>query len=178
MDAVFHDLRLIFPGTVIHQIALCNRLIQFIGKGRHTPFQIENAVCIPVNLLLRRGSHSQQHSVKILKNVLIFFINAPVALIHDDQVKMPRRKKFISFFSLCLVNRVHHGGIGRKNHPALFRIIFIVQQIAQRQVRKPIAVAFLCLPHQGFPIRQKEDIFHIIMTAQNIHQADADPRLS
>ena len=178
MDALLHDLCLIFLCAVVHQIPFLNRLIQLIGKGGNAPLQIKNTVCIAVNFLLRRGRHPQQHSVKILENILVFFVNAPVALIHDDQVKMPRRKQPAAFFSLGLVNGIHHGGVGGKYHPALFRVVFIVQQAAQRQIRQQISVAFLRLPYQGFPICQKQDIFHIIVTAQDIHQADADPGFS
>ena len=47
-----HDLRLMFPGAVIHQIAFLHRLIQLVGKGRHAPLQVEDAICSLISIKL------------------------------------------------------------------------------------------------------------------------------
>ena len=58
-----------------------------------------------------------QQGVKILENGAIFFENAAVCLVDDDEVEMGGREKLLPVCSFHVINGVHDGGVGRENRP-------------------------------------------------------------
>lgn len=61
----------------------------------------------------------------MIKDGLVFLIDAPMSFIHDNQVKVAHGKELFAVFGFGIVNAIHHSRVGRKDHPA-FRVVLAV----------------------------------------------------
>ena len=75
---------------------LLYRCFVVIGIGGNAVFHLEEIISIAVHVRFRRSSKAYQERVEILKNGPVFFENAAVALVNDNQVKVGRGEQPLS----------------------------------------------------------------------------------
>ena len=131
-----------------------NRRFIVIRIRRDTVFHLKKIVSIPVHVGFRRCSQPYKNRVKILKYRTVFLKNAPVAFVHDNQIKMCRRKQLPALPCTGIVNGVEHCRVSGKNNSGSL-VVFIRAKVAQRHIRQIILEIVLCLFHKRSPIRQK-----------------------
>jgi len=104
-----------------NEITVLHRFIQIVGIRRHTGFQIEQAVRIPIDLILGSGSQADQQRIKVVEYRTVLLKHTSVRFVDHHQIKMPHAKTTTAV--LCFVNEAHHRWIGR-NVNAAFGILF------------------------------------------------------
>ena len=92
-------------------------LSQFIAVCRNTGFQFKDFIGVLIDFVFGRRSKPYDVGIKIGKDIFIFFINASMSLINDDEIEVPTGEQFSTIFVLSFVNAVHHGLIGGKDAP-------------------------------------------------------------
>ena len=92
-----------------------DRRVVIVGVGGDAVLHLEKVVGVAVHVGFRGGGQTHQNRIEIIKNGAVFLENAAVALVHDDEVKVGRRKQRHAVFGLGVVDCVEHGGIGGKH---------------------------------------------------------------
>ena len=67
-----------------------------IGVGWNIMLHFKKVIGIPIHIRFRRSGEAHQERVEILKNGPVFFENAAVALVNDNQVKVGRGEQPLS----------------------------------------------------------------------------------
>ena len=95
----------------VHQIAILNRLGQFVTIGRHTVFQFKDLIGVLVDLVLGGSGQANQRRIEIVEDIPVLVVDRPVGLVTDHQIKMAAGEE-LAMLVLHIVDAVHHGLIG------------------------------------------------------------------
>ena len=148
-----------------------------VGIGRHPVLHLKKVISIAVHIRLGRSGEAHHDRVKILENGPVFFENAAMALVNDDQVKVRRAKEPPPVPGLRIVNGIEDRGVGRKHDPGV-PVVLVGAQIAQGHIRQIFFKIVPRLLDQGRAVGQEQDICDVSPTAEYIHQAGRRPRLA
>ena len=118
-----------------------------VSVGGHAVLHFEEIIGVAVHVGFRRGGEPHHQRVKVLKNRPVFFENAPVAFINDDQIEMRRGEQPAAVFGLGVVDGVEDGRVGGE-HDAGVPVVFVGAEIAQGQIRQIILKTVFCLFNQ------------------------------
>jgi len=118
-NAMFHELQLSFHRSVRHKEVVVDRLLQFIGIGGHVVLQTKDVVGVFIDVILGSGGQSDQQAIEVVKNGFVFFIDAAVRFVDDDQVEVPDREQFPAAIGLGFIDGVHHCRVCREHNAAV-----------------------------------------------------------
>ena len=104
-----------------HQVAVGHRLVQRVGIGGNAVFQVEQAVGVVVDLILRRGRQAHEQGVEVLENGAVLLVDRTVRLVDHDQVEVAHAEAALPAFAVIsgFVDQAHHRRVGGDEHPAL-----------------------------------------------------------
>ena len=128
---------------------------------------LKEIVGIPIHIRFRRGSKANHQSIEVFKNHPVFFENAPVAFINNNQVKMRRSKQLTAISGFRIIDGIQNRWIGGKHNPGI-AVILVGAQIAEGHIRKIPLKIILCLFYQGSAISQKKNIRNPLAAAEHI----------
>ena len=87
-DAAGHEPERNRSGDGRHQVTVGNGLPELIGARGHAVFEVEEAVGVVVDLVLRRRGQPHEQGVEVGEDFAVFLVNRPVGLIDDDEVEI------------------------------------------------------------------------------------------
>ena len=93
-----------------HEEPVAHRLLERVGVGRHAVLQVEQAVGVAVDLVLRRGGEADQQRVEVVEDGAVLLEDRAVRLVDDDQVEVPDAEAPLAVARL--VDQPHHRRIG------------------------------------------------------------------
>src|SRR5690349_5466500 len=74
------------------EIAISNGLVEVIGKGRYAIFQRKETICIAVDLILGRGSETDEQPVEIGKDGTKFLVDRAMCFVDNNQIEVTDTK--------------------------------------------------------------------------------------
>ena len=143
----------------IHKKSIGNRLRKLVGIGRYVGFEFKYIIGILVDFVFRRGGKTNQGSVEIIENILVFVVDGAVCLVHDHEIEMSNREEFLFILVLNSINTVHHRLIGRE-YTTRVKVFFVLAEIGYREVMKHIHKGTLCLCNERVSVSQEQNILH------------------
>ena len=108
-------------------------------------------------------------AASIGEDVLVFVVDATMCFIHNNQIKMPRRKQPIALFVAGGVDAVHHGLIGGE-HRAGVGLLLALGEIAQGEIGQLVVERPLGLRYQRVAVSKEQQVFHPAVADQHIGQ--------
>ena len=88
-----------------------DRLVERVGVGRHAVLEVEQAVGVAVDLVLRRRGQADQQRVEVVEDRAVLLVHRAVRLVDDDEVEVARAEAPLPVARL--VDQAHHRRIGR-----------------------------------------------------------------
>ena len=170
-DALFQKLGLYLVVVIRHQyMVLIDGGLVVIGISGHLVLHLKEVVGVPVHVGLGGGGEAHQNGVEILENGPVLLENTAVALVNDDEVKVGGGKQPPPVPGPGLVNGVEHGGIGGKDDAGL-SVVLVGAQITQGHVGQIVFEIVLGLLDQGGAVGQKQNVGHIVASAEHVGEA-------
>ena len=122
-----------FNGHIINKKAIGNGLSKLVTVCGNTVLKLKNLVGVLVDLVLGRSSKTNQRSIKIIKNILVFVIDRAVRLVHDDKIKVADGKQLFIVIILNRINAIHHRLISRE-YTTRIKVLLVLAEISHRQI--------------------------------------------
>ena len=150
------------------EILVPDGLVEAVIIGGNAGFEVEQAVGVVVDLILRGSGESQQERIEVLEDAAILLIHRPVGLIDDDQVEVARTESSAAVVEV--VDQTHHRRI-RRHVDAAVRVL-LGEQIDGGGVGEEGLERVDCLFDEGFPVGEKQDAFGPVGAHQHVRQRD------
>ena len=83
-DTLFQDERPALEALEVHQVALGNGILQFIGIIGHTLFHLEGLIGTLVHLISRGRRQAHKQRIEVVEDGRILAEDAAVRLVDDD----------------------------------------------------------------------------------------------
>ena len=136
-----------------HQKPVRHRLFQRVGVGWYTVLKVEEAIGVPIDLILRGRREDNEHGIEVVEDGSILLEHRSVGLVDDHQVEMPHAEPPLAIPGL--VDQPHDRGIGADEHSAIG--IPVRHQIDGRRIRQMPLEGVDGLIDQGHPVGQEQD---------------------
>ena len=138
-------------GPARHEEAILDGFVEGVGIRGDAALQVEEAVGVAVDLVLRRGGQAHEEAVEVLEDRAVLFIDRAVGLIDDDHVEVAGAEAAASV--LYLVDKLHHRGVSRDVDPA--GGVPVRQQVDRRRPRQVRLEGVGRLLHEGPPVGEE-----------------------
>ena len=106
-----------------HEVAVIDGPIETVGVRRHPVFQVEEAVGVVVDLVLRRRGETEQQRVEVLEQVPVLGVHAAVRFVDDDEIERSGAEGAVAVV-VGLLREAHHrlvgGGVDAPRAGAVF----------------------------------------------------------
>ena len=88
LDALALELERHRHGRRRHEEAVAHRLLERVGVGRHAVLEIEQAVGVAVDFVLRRGRQADQQRVEVVEDGAVLLEHRAVRLVDDHEIEV------------------------------------------------------------------------------------------
>ena len=170
-DALREKFRRDFIVVVGHQhVILMHGGVVVVGIGGNAVFELEEFIGVSGHFGFRRSGQAEENGVEVFKDGAIFFEDAPVTFVDDDEIEVRGREQHVAVFVLCAVDGVHDGGVGGE-HDSRGGVVLVGAKIAKGHVRQVRFEVVLCLRDKRRSVGEEEHVGDVVPPAQHIDQA-------
>ena len=167
-NALFQKLRAHLNIMIRHKhlIAVYSCFV-LIGIRWYAALHLEKFIGVPVHLGFGRCRQAYQIGIKVFKNSPVLFEYAAMRFIHNNQIKMSRRKELAALLRFDGIDGIQDRRV-RGKYDAGVLVLGAVQEVAQGHVRQMRFKIVSRLLDQRRPVRQKKGIGNIAAAGQHV----------